>query len=63
MSNVVLSNKLPQVLTITVLDAGGAPVELKLQPNGTSDPIDRARLTPHVDQLAAAGHIRVRPVV
>lgn len=62
MANVVIANKLPQSLTLTVLDAQGTPVELRLDANKTSDPLPQERLTPYTTQLAERGHIRVRRV-
>jgi hypothetical protein len=62
MANVVISNKLPQTVSITVLDAQGTPTELRLDANKSSEPMPQERLTPHVHQLAERGHVRVRAV-
>lgn len=62
MANVVISNKLPQTVTLTVLDASGSPVELRLDANKNSDPLPKERLTAHVHQLAERGHVRIRAV-
>jgi hypothetical protein len=57
---VVLHNKLPQLLTVTILDADGRPVECRIPGYGKSDPIPEGRITAHVRQMIAAGHIRQR---
>jgi uncharacterized protein YccT (UPF0319 family) len=60
MSNVVIANKLPQTVSVTVLDDKGSPIELKLDAFQTSAAMPKERLTPHANQMAANGHIRVR---
>ena len=59
--NVILSNKLPQLVTVSVKDADGKLVELRLGPNENSAPIAEDRLTDHARLLVGKGHLRLRP--
>jgi hypothetical protein len=58
---VIISNKLPQLVTVTVKGEGGEMADLKLGPNASSEPIDESRLTDHARLLIGKGHLRLRP--
>jgi len=63
MANVIISNRLNQVVEIGVT-SGGSTVGVKLQPMGQSgsqsDPIDEANLTEYTKGLIRRGHLRQR---
>ncbi len=59
---VILANKLPQLVTVSVKGDDGVLLDLKIQPFASTEPIDVARLGIHARQLIASGHLRQRPV-
>ncbi len=62
MSDVVLHNKLPQAIAVTILDDTGAPIELRLGAHKKSASIPVERIHAHAYEMASRGHIRIRPV-
>ncbi len=60
MDKVTVSNKLPQVVRVALVNEDGSVDELKLDPRADSAPVDRARLSKHALQLVAAGHLKLR---
>jgi len=60
MANVVIHNKLPQVVSIS-LNVSGTLTEVNIPPRG-SHTTDPDNLTEYTNGLAARGYIRIRPV-
>lgn len=60
MAQIIIANKLPQVLEVSIL-VNGSPESLRLAPNANSQPLDEADLTDHARALAARGVIKIRP--
>jgi hypothetical protein len=61
MSNVRIANKLAQSVRVSVTGGDGKAVDIQLQPNGVSDPVNESKLTQHTRSMVAAGHLRLRP--
>jgi hypothetical protein len=66
MANVIISNRLGQVLTIGVT-SGGSTIGVKLQPMGQvgaqTSAIDEADLTDYTRDMLRRGHLRQRDAV
>jgi hypothetical protein len=58
---IILHNKLPQMLPVSILDSQGRATEVKLQPNTASAPFEEKQLTLHTRRLVTLGHLRIRP--
>ncbi len=58
----MIHSKLGQMISITILDAGGNPTEVKLSPRGRHGPVDKAQLGKQTKNLVARGHLRLRAV-
>ncbi len=58
---VKLANKLPQTVAVSMLDAEGKLVEVRIDPHCESAALDDDKLTPHARQLVAAGRLKLRP--
>ncbi len=61
MSNIRIHNKLPQTVTLSVIGENGEVQELRLAGNTQSEVLAESQLTDHVRNLAAAGHVKLRP--
>ncbi len=59
--NVIISNKLPQLVTVALKGDDGKLDELRLGPNASSQPIAETRLTDHARLLISKGYLRLRP--
>ncbi len=66
MSNVVIANKLPQVVEVSLESPGGGVVGVKLEPYAKlpnaarPQPVAESSVTDYTRGLAAQGHIRIR---
>lgn len=58
----MIHSKLGQRLDITVLDATGKPMSVKMAPRGRHGPVDKTRLGAQTKNLIARGHLRIRAV-
>lgn len=57
---VVIQNKLPQLLPVSVFEDNGTTREIKLGPNSVSEAVEEAKLTPYTLRLVGLGHLRIR---
>jgi hypothetical protein len=60
-ANVVVQNKLPQVINISIVDGQGSTEEVRLAPFAKSSVVDDSKLTDYTRSLAQKGHVVVRP--
>lgn len=61
MANVIIFNKLPQRVDISLLNEAKTETEIvKLAPNGRTDAVDSTRVTDYTKGLRKRGFLRIR---
>jgi hypothetical protein len=58
-AKLVLLNTLGQMLEVSILSENGTHTQLRLEPQGKSDPLTEKQLTPYTQRLISRGYIRV----
>ncbi len=59
-TNVIIANKLPQKVSVAVLDGNGKATEVVLPPHGTHGPLPASKVGSYTRKLAGQGHVKIR---
>ena len=56
----IIANKMPQTVTVSILNEDGHAVARRIGPHATLGPIEDGQITSHVRRLVEQNHLRLR---